>query len=100
MSREVDNLLFIRQQDKELLKDCVAWFMVATLKVYHLDESIAMLALKWGLCPSHLTYSLDKISIKSYSEMLVHAQKYIHKDEGALSTWGRWEANQEGLGGS
>lgn len=51
----------------------MARFKVATLEVYHLDEFMAMLAFKRGLCFSRLTYSLDKTPMKSYSEMLTYA---------------------------
>lgn len=67
------------------MKDYMAQFKVAILEVYHLDNSLAMLVLKWGLPPSRLTYSLDKIPAKSYLEVLADAKKYIHADKGALS---------------
>lgn len=65
----------------------MAWFKVAMLEVYNLDKSMAMIAKKRGLRTSRFTYSLDKANPKSYSEMLVHAQNYIHMDEGALTWW-------------
>lgn len=58
--------------------DYVAYFKVATLEIYHLDEDMAMLSMKQGLCPSRFTFSLDKTFYKSYSELLMHIQKYIH----------------------
>lgn len=58
---------------------------MATLEIYHLDESLAMLAVKRGLHPSWFTYLLDKTYLKSYVELLIHAQKYIHTEEGILS---------------
>lgn len=67
------------------MKDYATQFKVATLEVYHLDESVAMVALKRGLQPSCLTYSLDKAPTKNYLEMLTRAQKCIHGNEGALS---------------
>lgn len=53
----------------------MAQFKTVTLEVYHLNESMAMLALKYKLHPSHLTNSLDKRPAKSYLEMLAHVQK-------------------------
>lgn len=50
----------------------MAQFKVATLEVYHLDKFVAMLALKRGLYPSYLTYSLDKTPTKFYSDMLAY----------------------------
>lgn len=70
----------------------MAQFKEATLKVYHLDESMAMLALKQGLRSSCITYSWDKTPMKSYSKMLARMQKYIYEGEGALS---RSEADGE-----
>lgn len=66
----------------------MAQFKVATLQVYHLDEPMAMLALKRGLHTSHLTNFLDKMPVKSYLEMLAHMQR----DEGALS-WHEVDGN-------
>lgn len=44
----------------ETLKDFVARFKEAILDIYHLDKSVAMLALKKELYPSRFTNSLDK----------------------------------------
>lgn len=52
MLREVDNLFSVQHQDKESLKDYMVQFKAATLEVYHLNDFLAMLALKRGLCPS------------------------------------------------
>lgn len=59
----------ICQQDGES-KDYVAQFKKATLEVYNLDVSVAMLARKRRICTFCFTYSLDKTHSKSYSEML------------------------------
>lgn len=67
------------------MKDYVAGFKAATWKVYNLDESMAMLAMKRGLCTSCFTYTLDNSHSKFYSEMLAHAQKYIYVDEKAFN---------------
>lgn len=56
MPQDLDSLFFIYQQEGESLKDYVAYFKVATLEVYHLDESMAMLALKKGLRTSSPTH--------------------------------------------
>lgn len=53
----------------------MARFKSVTLEVYNLDKSMDMLALKRVLHTSCLTYSLDKILIKSYSKMLAHGEK-------------------------
>lgn len=63
----------------------MARFKMVTLKIYHLDESMAMLVLKRGLRPSCFTYFLNKTFLKSYSKMLANAQKYILADEAALT---------------
>lgn len=57
---------------------------MAILEVYNLDESMVMLALKHKLPTSDLI-SLDKIPVKSYLEMLVHAHKYFYEEEGTIS---------------
>lgn len=85
MLQEVNNIFFVCQKDKKLLKENVTQFKVATLEVYHLGKSMTMLALKQGLRPPYLTYSMDWTPVRSYSEMLSSTQKYIHRDEGALS---------------
>lgn len=56
----------------ESLKDYVARFKVVMLKVYNLDKSMAMVAIKRELCISHFIYLLDKIHSKSYLKMLTH----------------------------
>lgn len=48
----------------------MAYFKVATLEIYHLDKSMAMLALTQGLQPSRFTFLLDKMFSKSYSNLL------------------------------
>lgn len=55
------------------------------LDIYHLNEAVAILAMKRGLCPSSFTYSLDKAYPKFYSKLLTCAQKYIRLKEVALS---------------
>lgn len=76
MSQELDILLSIRQQNGKLLKDYVAQFKIATIKIYNLDEPIAIIAMKRRFRSSRFTYFLDKIYPKSYSKLLTHAQKY------------------------
>lgn len=63
------------------MKEYIDRFKSATLEIYNMDESIAMLALKRGLRSFRFTYSLDKTYPKSYSELLTHAQKYIRVEE-------------------
>lgn len=63
----------------------MTWFKVATLEIYNLDKSVAMLVMKRGLRPFKFTCLLDKIYYKSYLELLVHTQKYILIEEGALT---------------
>lgn len=48
----------------------MARFKSAALEIYHLDESMAILAIKRGLCTSCFTYFLDKKHPKSYLELL------------------------------
>lgn len=83
MPQELDSLFSIQQQNRESLKDYVTRFKVAILKIYNLDESVVMLAMKRELHSSQFTYSLDKTYSKSYSKLLVRAQKYISTKEGA-----------------
>ena len=71
MPREPDSLFAIRQQDRESLRDFLARFKAATLEVDHLDDLVAMSALKRGLRISRLTYSLDKNPARSYAEVLL-----------------------------
>ena len=85
MPYEPDSLFAIKQQDKESLRDFIVWFKAATLEVDHLDDPVAMLALKRGLRISRLTYSLDKNPVRFYAELLIRAEKYIRADEGASS---------------
>lgn len=61
--REANSLFSVCQQDGKSLKDYVAWFKIAMLEVYYLDEFVAMLTLKRGLRPYRFTYSLDKTSL-------------------------------------
>lgn len=49
MPHEPESLFSIYQQDRELLKDFVARLKVVMLNIYHLDELVAMLAMKTGL---------------------------------------------------
>lgn len=63
------------------MKDYIVQFKLAILEIYNLDESVAMLAMKRGLRSSRFIYSLDKTYLKSYSKLLIHAQKYIHAKE-------------------
>lgn len=44
--------------------------MTAALEVYHLDDSMATMALKLGLYPFRFTYSLNKKPFNSYAELL------------------------------
>ena len=71
MPHEPDSLFAIRQQDRESLRDFLARFKAATLEVDHLDNLVAMSALKRGLRISRLTYSLDKNLVRSYAEVLL-----------------------------
>ena len=80
---EPDSLFAIRRQDKESLKDYLARFKVATLKIYDLDDSLVMSTLKRGFRPSRITFLLDKKLAHSYSEVLLRAKKYICVKEGA-----------------
>lgn len=75
-----------------MLNDYMACFKVAMLEIYHLDELVAMLAMKRELHPSQFTYSMDKTYPKFYLELLVHAHKYICIEEGALT---RQEADKK-----
>lgn len=72
MPWESNNFFSLQQQDRELLKDYVTQFKVATLEIYNLDELMAMLAMKRGLHSSQFNFSLDKTYPKSYSELLAH----------------------------
>ena len=67
------------------MKDFIARFKAATLEVDHLDDLVAMSALKRGLRISRLTYSLDKNPARSYAKVLIRVEKYIRTDEGASS---------------
>lgn len=69
----------------EVDSDFVARFKATILRVYNLDKSVNKLPLKHRLHATHLTYSLDKNPIKSYSKMLARMQKYFYKKEGAIS---------------
>ena len=83
--RHSDTLFSIVQGEKESLKDFVAHFNMATLEITDLNEFVAMSALKKGLKQSRFTYSLDKTFLKTYSELLSRASKYIRADGGAAS---------------
>lgn len=74
MLQEANSLFSVCQRDKELLKDYVAQFKVATLEIYHLDEFVAMMALKCRLLPSHLTYSLDKTPTVLFGDACPHVK--------------------------
>ena len=56
---------------------------MATLEIYNLDDSFAMSVLKRGLCTFRINFSLDKKTDRSYSKVLLRAEKYIHVKEGA-----------------
>ena len=60
----------------------MACFNAAILEIWDLDESMAIAAIKWGLCSFKFTYSLDKMLLRTYIELFEHAQKYIQVEEG------------------
>lgn len=82
MPYDTDSLFSIWQQDRESLWDFVVYFKSTTMNVYNLDEFVAMLVMKRGLCFSLFTYSLDKKSSRSYSKLLLRTLKYIRVNDG------------------
>ena len=61
----------------------MARFNMAILEVRNLNKDMAILAMKRGLRRSRFTYSLNKTLLRTYTELLEHAYKYIRMDEGA-----------------
>lgn len=85
MPQDPDNLFSICQWAGESLKEYMVRFKTAMMEIYHLDEVVAMPAMK-RLHPSRFIYSLDKTYFMSYLELLTCTQKYIRVEKGAL-TW-------------
>lgn len=81
MPHEANSFFFICQQNGEFLRDYVARFKLATLKVYNPDEFMAMLAMKRELHTLYFTYSLNKKPPKFYAELLTCMQKHIRASE-------------------
>ena len=63
----------------------MACFNIAATKILDFNEHVVMLALKMGLKPSKLTFSIDKSSPKDYATLLGKAYKYALAEEQAAS---------------
>ena len=55
------------------------------MEIPNLNEHMAMSALKMGLKPSKLTFSIDKSSPKDYAALLGKAHKYALAEEQAAT---------------
>lgn len=72
----------------------MACFNAAMLEVKDINESIAMLALKWN---GHLNFFLDKNFSKKYSDLLVYVGKYVQAEKSYFFCWkeGKKESGKE-----
>ena len=82
-SRTFDSLFSIKQSETKTLRDFIARFNTATLKVRDLNKDMTISTMKRGLRGSRFTYSLDKTLPQIYAELLKYAYKYIRTDEAA-----------------
>ena len=78
--QNLDFLISIKQQKNDSLWDYINCFNATTLKVWYLDESVAMIALKAKLLQNDLLFLLKKYP-KDFIEMLEQAKKYAHVEE-------------------
>lgn len=79
------SLFSMKQRKGKALKDYLVRFNAATLKIYDLNQDVAMMIVIQGLHSSWFTYSQNKMTPRSYSKLLAWTQKYIHADEGATT---------------
>ena len=56
-------------------------FNMTMLEVHNFDESVAMSVLNWGLHNECLIFSLDKVFLRDYANLLAQAQKYAQAKE-------------------
>ena len=75
----------MQQRRDESLWNFLARFNAATTEIPDLNEHVAMSALKMGLKPSKLTFSIDKSSPKDYAALLEKAHKYALAEEQATN---------------
>ena len=75
----------MQQRGDESLRNFLAHFNAAAMEIPDLNEHVAMSALKMGLKPSKLTFSIDKSSLKDYAALLGKAHKYALAEEQAAS---------------
>ena len=79
--QNLDFLVSIKQRENEFVWDYIDHFNAVTLKVWNLDQSVAMIALKVGLLRNDLLFLLKKKYPKDFTKMLERAKKYIHTEE-------------------
>lgn len=72
----------IRQQGRESHHSYLSHFNMATLEVWELDQSVAMMALKSELQKNAFLFSLKKKSLKNFIEILAQVEKYTNAEEG------------------
>ena len=78
--RPADNLLTIRQEEKETLRSYVKRFTRETLEVDEADDKVQLTTFKAGLRSRDLMASLAKNPPKTMTEMLLKAQKYMNTE--------------------
>ena len=72
----------------------MARFNTATLEVRDLNKDMAISTMKRGPKRFRFTYSLDKTLLRTYTELLERAYKYIRTDEGT-SDWCQTEEKDQ-----
>lgn len=64
------SLFSMKQRKGKALKDYLVRFNAATLKIYDLNQDVAMMIVIQGLHSSWFTYSQNKMTPRSYSKLL------------------------------
>ena len=68
--RGFDALIDIKQKEGESLRDFIWRFIMVTLEITNLDQTVVMTVMKDGLRPSRFLFSLEKRFPVDYTEML------------------------------
>ncbi|XP_030930321.1 uncharacterized protein LOC115956011 [Quercus lobata] len=94
--RLTDQLLTIRQGEKETLRSYVKRFTQETLEVDEADDKVQLTTFKAGLRSRDLVASLTKNPPKTMAKMLLKALKYMNAEDAlaAIKDVGKQETRQ------
>ena len=83
------HLMGVKQEKNETLSDYIKRFNEESLEVTNLQDAVAFAALMSGLQPGQLRWSLAENEVKTFSEAMTRAQRFIqatdicrHSDDG------------------